>query len=217
MGKLNLGILSGFSGTVGTVIGSTNKNGEDIIRAKSKKSRPASSPGQVNQQLKFGLVTGFMQGVNPLLKTGLKQVSSAENLSAHNYACRYALKNAVAGTDAQPELDYSKIIISDGSLSRISGATAIKEGDNIKFTWNEMIGSGIGTADDKVALLVYNVTNGEISYSMGEVLRSAKTANLSIPYSGTGDQLLFYLFFQSASDPTLVSTSQYLGTVTAAE
>ena len=80
-----------------------------------------------------------------------------------------------------------------------------------------MVGSGIGTADDKVALLVYNVTSGEISYLMGEILRSKKTANLAIPYNETNDQLLFYLFFQSASDPTMVSTSQYLGTVTVAE
>ena len=51
----------------------------------------------------------------------------------------------------------------------------------------------------------------------GEVLRSAKTANLPIPYSEPGDQLLFYLFFQSATDGALVSTNQYLGTVTVAE
>ena len=30
MGKLNMGILGGFSGTVGTVIGSSNKKGEDF-------------------------------------------------------------------------------------------------------------------------------------------------------------------------------------------
>ena len=194
MATLNLGILGGFSGTVGTVVGSTNKKGDDIIRARSKKRRSANTEGQVIQQTKFGLTTGFMQGLNPVLKTGLKQAADAANMSAFNYACRHALKNAVAGTDAQPELDYSKVIISDGNLSRISGATAIQEN-----------------------LLVYNVTNGEISYSMGEVLRSAKTANLPIPYSETGDQLLFYLFFQSATDPTLVSTSQYLGTVTVTE
>lgn len=217
MATLNLGILGGFSGTVGTVVGSTNKKGDDIIRARSKKRRSANTEGQVSQQTKFGATTGFMQPLNALLKTGLKQKASAENMSAYNYACRHALKNAVVGTDAQPELDYSKVIISDGNLSRISGATAIKEGDNIKFSWSDSVESAVGKATDKVNLLVYNVTNGEISYSMGEVLRSAKTANLPIPYSETGDQLLFYLFFQSASDPTLVSTSQYLGTVTVTE
>lgn len=217
MATLNLGILGGFSGTVGTVVGSTNKKGDDIIRARSKKRRTSNTEGQVSQRTKFGLVTGFMQGVNPVLKTGLKQMAAAENMSAHNYACRYALKNAMAGTDVQPELDYSKVIISDGKLSRISGAAAVKEGDNIKFSWSDNVESAVGKVTDKVNLLVYNVTNGEISYSMGEVLRSAKTANLPIPYSETGDQLLFYLFFQSATDSTLVSTSQYLGTVTVSE
>jgi len=214
MGKLNIGILGGFSGTVGTVVGSTNKKGDDIIRAKSKNRRSSSSEKQVSQRTKFGLVTSFMQGISPVLKTSLKKAATSENISAHNYACRYALKNAVVGTDEQPELDYSKIIISDGGLSRISGATAVKEGDNIKFSWSETVGSSIGTVGDKVALLVYNVTNGEISYSLGELLRSAKNSTLPIPYSETGDQLLYYLFFQSLSDPTLVSTSQYLGTAT---
>jgi len=45
MGKLNMGILGGFSGTVGTVVGMTNKNGDDIIRAKSKKPRTSTTEG----------------------------------------------------------------------------------------------------------------------------------------------------------------------------
>lgn len=214
MGKLNMGILGGFSGTVGTVVGSTNKKGEDLIRAKSKKSRSVNSPGQVAQQSKFGLVTGFMQGVNPIVKIGMKQIASLESISPYNYACRYALKNAVMGTDAQPELDYSKIIISDGKLSRIGNATATKEGETIKFSWSENVGTSTGKPSDNVTLVVYNVSNGELSYSIGEVIRSEKTATLAIPYSETDDQLLCYLFFQSATDPNLVSTSQYLGNVT---
>ena len=216
MGKLFVGILGGFSGTVGTVIGSCNRKGEDIIRVKSNKTRTSNTQGQVSQRTRFGLVTGFMQPLNPLLKFGFKMVAGTQ-MSPYNYACKYTLNKAMAGTEAQPELDYSKIIISDGGLSRISGATAIKEGDNIKFSWSEMVGNGIGTADDKVALLVYNVTNGEISHSMGDVLRSAKIATLPMPYNESDDQLLFYLFFQSASDPLQVSTSQYLGTVTVSE
>lgn len=211
MGKLNMGILGGFSGTVGTVVGSTNKNGDDIIRAKSKKSRSASTVGQVKQQTKFGLVTGFMQGLNPVIKSGMKQVASAENISPFNFACRYALTNAISGTDEQPEMDYSKVIISDGKLSRISGATAAHSNGNIQFNWSDKVENAVNKLTDKVCLVVFNVSNGELSYSEGELLRTAKTATLPIPYSETGDKLLFYLYFQSATDPTLVSTSQYLG------
>jgi hypothetical protein len=213
LGKLNLGILSGISGTVGTVNGSSNKKGDDIIRARSKRSRPANTAGQVNQQTRFGLVTGFMQGLNPFIRTGLKLVAAAEHMSPYNYACQYALNNAIVGTATQPEIDYSKIFISQGELSRISGATAVKNADMIDFTWSDVVDNCIGFATDTVTLVAYNVSNGERSYSMGEVARSEKTASLPIPYCEAGDTLLFYLFFQSATDPLLVSKSQHLGSV----
>lgn len=214
MGKLNQGILGGFSGTVGTVVGSTNKKGEDIIRAKSKKARQASSVEQVIQQTKFSLTTSFMQAVNPILKIGMKQIAEKESISAFNYACRHALKNAVTGTDAQPELDFSRIILSDGNLSRIAGVTAEKDANMIKFSWTDDIENITGAITDKVSIVVYNVTNSELSFSMGEILRSAKTATLPIPYSELDDKLVFYLFFQSATNPAAVSTSQYLGSLT---
>lgn len=155
-----------------------------------------------------------MQGVNPVVKTGLKQVADTEGISPYNYACRYALKNAISGTETQVELDYSKIILSEGGLSRIAGLTAVKEDENIKFNWSDSVENSVGSFTDTVVLVVYNVSNGELCYSSGEVLRSAKTATLPIPYSVSGDKLLFYQFFQSATNATLVSTSQYLGSVT---
>lgn len=213
MGKLNLGILGGFSGTVGTVVGSTNKNGDDIIRARSKKPRTSNSAGQLKQQTKFGLVVGFMQGVNPVVKTGLKRVAAAEKLSSYNYACRYALNNAVTGTDAQPVIDYAKVLLSDGELSRDMQAKAVYGAEGVVFSWSEYVPTLVGSVNDTVSMLVYNVSNGELSFSDETVLRSALTSTLALPYHESGDTLLFYLFFRSATDSMVVSTSQYLGSV----
>ena len=210
MGKLNQGILGGFSGTVGTVVGSTNKKGEDIIRARSKKARPASSAGQVKQQTKFGMVTGFMQGVNPVLKTGLKNIAAGENISPYNYACRHALMNAITGTDENPELVYGKILLSNGALSRIPGVTAMLNNEEVIFSWSDVTDDLNGTMTDNVCMVVYNVSNGELSFSTNTV-RSARTASVSVPFNTAGDTLLFYLFFRSATDPLQVSTSQFLG------
>ncbi len=213
MGKLNLGILGGFSGTVGTVVGSTNKNGDDIIRARSKKPRTANSAGQLKQQSKFGLVTGFMQGVNPVVKSGLKRAAAAEKLSPYNFACRYALNNAVTGTDEQPVIDYGKVLLSDGGLSRDMQAKAVYGVDGVTFSWSEYVPTSAGSANDSVSMLVYNVSNGELSFSDGQILRSALTSTLALPYHESGDTLVFYLFFRSATDPLVVSTSQFLGSV----
>ena len=140
------------------MVGSTNRKGEDIIRAKSKKARPASTAGQVKQQTKFALVTGFMQGVNPVLNAGLKNAARAENISPYNYACRHALNNALTGTDQDPELDYANVLLSEGALSRIAGATAVLTDNEVVFGWSDVPAGSKGEAADTVCLVVYNVT-----------------------------------------------------------
>jgi len=210
MGKLVIGILGGFSGTVGTVVGSTNKKGDDIIRAKTKRARTSNTEGQANQRTKFGLVTAFMQTINFILKFSFKQVAG-DTMSSYNYACQYALKNAITGQAPDFELDYSKVLISEGQLSRETTAGAELVDGKVNFHWEDNSSSGNCASTDKAVLLVYNVDQSELSYSMGAITRGMKAGSLPLPYNETGDSLLFYLFFQSASDETLVSSSHFLG------
>jgi hypothetical protein len=214
MGKMYLGILGGFSGTVGTVVGSTNKKGDDIIRARTKKARTSNTEGQVNQRTKFGMVTGFLQPLNFLLKNGLKGVAG-DSMTAYNYACQYALKNAVVGEAPDFELDYNKVLISQGSLAREAMAKAQAIDNKISFSWDDISENGLCNPKDKAVMVVYNVDNAEISYSDGSVTRGSKTGTLALPFAEPGDKLLFYLYFRSENDPTIVSTSQYLGSVAA--
>ncbi|MEI8085632.1 MAG: DUF6266 family protein [Paludibacter sp.] len=213
MGKLNMGILGGFSGTVGTVIGSSNKNGDDIIRAKSKKTRTSNTEAQVNQRTKFALVTQFLQMLNFLLRIGFKSVADLAGMSAYNYASKMALNDAIVGTAPDFELDYSKVFISKGGLAQVKSATAELAGDDVNFQWidNE---KGVREAADKAVLIVYNVVNFELSYSIGEVTRGDLSGTLAIPNGEVGDKLLMFLFFQSATNALMVSSSQFLGSVT---
>jgi len=214
MGKMFIGILGGFSGSVGTVIGSSNKKGDDIIRAKTKRTRTSNTEGQVNQRTKFGLATGFMQPLNFLLKSSMKTVA-ADQMTPYNYACQYALKNAITGDAPDFELDYSKVLVSQGQLSRETTSGAELLDGKVNFHWEDNTGSGNCTSADKAVLLVYNVDQGEVSYSIGAVTRGTKAGTLPLPYNEAGDKLLFYLFFQSADDAAQVSTSQFAGSVVA--
>jgi hypothetical protein len=106
MGKLFTGILGGFTGTVGTVIGSGNRKGEDIIRVKTKKTRTTSSEGQIEQRNRFTLVTDFLKPLMMFLKIGL-QKSAGDVMSFYNYAFQYAIKNCITGNDSDLEIDFS--------------------------------------------------------------------------------------------------------------
>ena len=106
------------------------KKGEDIIRVKSKKPCTSNTEAQINQRAKFRLVTGFLQAINFLLKIGFKKVAG-DLMSPYNYACQFALKNAISGEAPNFEIDYSKVLISDGGLSQVKGAGAVlADGDD---------------------------------------------------------------------------------------
>ncbi len=211
MGKLNMGILGGFSGTVGTVIGICKKNGDDVIIAKTKRKRTSNTEGQVNQRTKFGLVTGFIQPLNPVVKYGCKMVAG-NAMTPYNYACKYALDKAIVGVAPDFGLDYGKLLISYGQQSQSTNTTAVLVDDVVNFNWNDNSSSSSGIGSDKAVMVVYNVDNFELSYSFNDATRADKSGSLSIPNSAIGDKLLFYIFFQSANDPFNVSSSQYLGT-----
>lgn len=212
MGKLNMGILGGFSGTVGTVVGMTNKKGDDIIRGKSKKPRTSTTEGQLIQRTKFGLVTGFMQPFNQLLQIGCKSAAGS-SMTPFNYACKMALSEAVTGDGADVMLNYAKVRLSEGQLGMATGVSVSIIDEKAKFVWN--YGSGhAGNATDKAFMVVYNVDNNEMNISNALVSREDKGGEVVLPYCETGDKLLCYLFFQSATDSAIVSNSQLAGEIT---
>lgn len=175
----------------------------------------SNTEAQVNQRLKFGLVTQFMQPLNSIIPIGFKDIAK-DQMTPLNYACRLALKSAITGTSASDfALDYSKVLISDGELSRAAVASAEMTAGVVIFHWADNSLTGVGNSTDKVVILVYNVDKKEISYSVGVTTHAQGEGSLPLPYSEVCDQLLLFLFFQSASDPLLVSTSQFLGNVTA--
>ncbi|MBP6611011.1 MAG: hypothetical protein KA206_07940 [Paludibacter sp.] len=213
MAKLNQGILGGFTGTVGTVIGMCKKNGDDVIIAKSKRKRTSNTEGQVNQRTKFGLATGFMQTLNPLVKVGCKVVAG-NDMSPYNYACKHLMAKAIVGTAPDFEIDYSQVLISNGQLSQPTNASAQLVNGVVNFKWDDNTGDCRGAGTDKAVLIVYNVSNLELSYNSSTATRSSKAGTLNIPNSSEGDQLVFYMYLQSATDPYTVTSSQYLGTAT---
>lgn len=211
MGKLNLGILGGFSGSVGTVVGMTNKKGDDIIRAKSKRARTSFTEGQRNHQSKFGLVVGHLKVLNDFVKIGFAG-DAGDEMSAFNSASKMALSNnVVMGEAPNFAIDFSKLQISWGLLSRENSVEASQKDEMVEFVWSDTSKNGNGDAQDKAILLVYNTDAGEYSCSIGEYTRATKKGSIPLPYSEVGDKLVFYLFFQSVNDPALVSKSQYCG------
>ncbi len=95
MGKINQGILEGFSGKVGNVIGG-NWKGIDYMRVKPANVANPQTEGQVDQRTKFSTVLQFLQPLKDFVKVGYKNY--AIKMTQFNSAMSYILKDAVTRT-----------------------------------------------------------------------------------------------------------------------
>lgn len=113
MGKFDAGILGGFKGKVGTVIGGKWK-GIEYMRHKGPSTRKNNSPRQLVQQLKFALATDMVSYMSDLFKITYK--SYEQQMTARNKAVSGIVTDAITGTYPDFAIDYSKVLISKGKL-----------------------------------------------------------------------------------------------------
>jgi Family of unknown function (DUF6266) len=212
MGTISQGILGGFSGKVGTVIGSSWK-GINYMRGQSAAKRTKSTQAQLVQQAKFALVIRFVRSFGNLWS--LTFAAFAIKMSAFNSAFRYAIQHAIKGEYPNLAIDYSLVMVSMGDLPNAPSPKAASTAKGqVTFTWGDNSGSGDASANDKAILVVYSPDKVQAVYTLIGALRNAATATLDV--SGfSGLSVHAYLGFIS-SDGQQVANSLYLGEVTVA-
>src|SRR5574344_2996358 len=92
MGTIKQGILGGFSGKVGTVIGGSWK-GISYMRSQAQNIKNPRTEAQMEQRSKFALALSFLKPLTELLRTGYKLY--AKKQTAFNAAMSYTLANAI--------------------------------------------------------------------------------------------------------------------------
>ncbi len=210
MGTISKGILGGFSGTVGTVIGGSWK-GIDYMRSMPSRRSNALTPAQVDQHRKFALAIKFVQTMAGLVMISFRNY--AVKMTGTNNAVSYILKNAVTGVSPIFTIDYSLVLISRGDLPNVLSPTAAAAtGSKVTFNWGDNTGVGKAKATDKALLVVHCPEMNMTIYTTGSANRSALTETLNV---GTfaGKQAETYIGFISA-DGKEIATSTYTGSVT---
>ena len=212
MGTIKQGILGGFSGKVGTVIGSSWK-GIAYMRGQAQSIKNPKTEGQTNQRNKFTLVLAFLQSIMSFIKVGYK--SHAQKQSAFNAAMSYILKNAVTGTAPDYAINYANVLVSRGSLTAPEGAAALAASGKVTITWNDNSGIGLAASTDKAMVVLFDEDKGEAVTTTEGAARNAETLDQAVPAAWEGDTVHAYIAF-IAADGSIVSDSVYAGSVTAA-
>jgi len=202
--------MGGFSGTVGTVVGG-NWNGIDYMRSKAANRSDAKSTPQLIQRAKLSIIIQFLKPLKVFLRVGFK--NHARGMSAFNAATSCNLENALTGTYPAYEIDYSRVLVSQGKLpgalnpAAVSGSTA-----EIKFTWDNNSSKIDAMADDKAILVIYNPVRQLAISVLGGNTRVSGSQTITLPSNFSGDQVHCYISFQNASQ-SVVSDSRYAGSL----
>lgn len=189
MGTIKQGILGGFSGKVGTVIGSSWK-GISYMRGRAQSIKNPRTEGQVEQRSKFALTLDFLKPITAYVRTGYKTYATKQ--TAFNAAMSYIVKNAVSGAFPNYALDFSRALVSRGSLTQPSIPNVSMSAGRATVTWND------------------NSGQGEAVFSTAAATRADQSAELNFPADWNGDTVELYIGFASA-DGINIANSIYLG------
>ena len=140
MGKISQGVLGGFSGKVGNVVGGTWK-GIDYMRIKPANVSNPRTEGQVDQRSKFSTVLRFLQPMTDFLRVGFKLY--ANKMTQFNAAMSYNLNNAITGAYPNFTIDYANALVTRGNLTvAAGGAASSPSAGDVEVTWTNNSGSG---------------------------------------------------------------------------
>jgi hypothetical protein len=209
MGTYRKGILGSFNGKVGTVVGSS-WNGIDYMRSLPRPSSKAPTDLQMIQRAKLGMAAGFLRPISSLVNIGYK--SLAVKKTGYNVATAQIIADAITGNYPELLIDYTRVLISKGTLTGPWNAEVSSAGGNINVTWADNSASGTAKPTDKAVLLVYNPAQSQYVFTMAGDDRSLLGDSLVLPADFAGDMVEVWLAFYSADKKT-ISTSVHVGQV----
>ena len=208
MATLSKGILGGFSGKVGPVVGA-NWRGMDIIRSRPKSSKRNPTEKQLEQQLKFKLAISFLQPIKNIQSRFFGSGSGVK--SRVNMAVSYTISTAIQMVAGLPELIFNKVLITRGELTSFRNPELTTQpGGVLHLEWEDNSTQGDAAPTDQVSIVCYCAELNNWEIYEGIVMRSDLMADVTLPAYCLGKTMEVYAFLNNEKQ-TAASTSLYLG------
>lgn len=212
MGSFKKGLMGGFSGKVGNLVGASWKS-IDYMKSLPRKTSKAASGKQQMQQLRFALAVDFIRPISALVTQGYQSEAKAK-VTGYNVAVSQVLRDAIGGTFPNYHIDYSKVKISRGTLPRGTNFVAqSKQSNTIDLTWKDNTADEkLAHTDDELMLLIFNPAKNRYIFQDDVAKRGDGHLLREVPTDFSGDMVHVYAAFVGR-DHDSVSESMYLGEV----
>jgi len=209
MAIIKEGVLGGFRGKIGPVVGVSN--GETFYMRSLPGRKKKQTDKELLNQAKFKLVLDHLEPVKELVKAGFKDHYT--KTGGYRAAFAYNRKYAVAGEEGGLYIDPALFRISGGDLPGATDAAGNIDNGMLEITWSNAGLNGAANSDQMI-LLVYDPENSRtLTRIFDGAYRRAESFRVEIPADMMGTEANVYIGF-IAADRSAQSDSQFLGRFT---
>ncbi|RZK48915.1 MAG: hypothetical protein EOO99_08405 [Pedobacter sp.] len=206
MGRIKSGLLGGFSGKIGPIIG-YQVRGKNFIKGIPKKYSKEPTPAQLASRLRFALIQNWRSEFTQIFAISFRNHQYVHN--PQNAAHRY---NAALVQGEYPNyyLEPKNACISMGTLALLQELKIenVRAGE-ISLTW-DLDTSGNGKRLDFIGIVSWNPANKLINSNLTSARR--KDEKLSYQWDATGESTPTHLYLACFSeDWSNASITHYLG------
>lgn len=185
----------------------SSRNGQNEIRSKAFNPRNANTPAQQLQRACFKMVADEYQSFGGTTDEGFPERESGK--SGYNLFVAANLPAAIDKSGAEPVIDYSKLLVANGSLPQVvvQGAAIVAGGISISYQTNVKV-LKVNASDEIVVVAKTHI--GELLLEK-QVRGEEKTGTILVDYPGikATDVKCCYLFVRNA-DGSKASKSTYI-------
>ena len=217
MAKVNWGILDGFIGKVGTVVGSFWK-GKAVMRAYKRQVRDRNSEAQQIARIRFAAIGRLSGAFLPAIRVGFQAVARRQQMTEGDIFVRENWGHVHGDISGGATVDYEDFVVAQGHLPEVQFGNATFENPlQVDVPINDSA-SVIGShRDDIVYVFVYSpeACAGILSDTG---VRVDEEVSIHVPAYWNGHRVHVWGFAKGADandlNPGVLSNSRYLGSGT---
>lgn len=195
-----------MSGTVGNVVLSST-NGKNVVRSKAFNQKDANSEAQQMHRNVFKKTCDEYTSLSPFIADGFP--SRPQSQSCYNAFMAANLSNAVDKSGEFPVFDYSKMILSKGSLQPVEVLEASITQEGIQVNYQPLSENGGAKADDVVIAILKTVEGRVLSVKKPRG-QSEEDSILFQVSNASAERILYMYMMVISADKTKASKSVYV-------
>lgn len=197
-----------FKGKKGDTVTYT-LNGQEIQRSIGVRITPFTSAELVNQA-EFGLMNELLKPVKPFIKRGFELQGKKKHSAGYSMAVGYNKKKAIKHSPLGNEIEYEKVLFSQGEITVNAETTVIVVEGGLEFQWDAALMQKGMKRNDHAMLLAYCPEKQSAFFELSGARRTAGRDFLEVTAYHQPVTLELYITFESA-DRKSISNSFYIG------